>query len=276
MRWKSPSLEMGLEADRRSKVKQNAQQQQSSKQVESSSATASPASEPSASLGTKVVGGDVGSSVDAVDSKQDIDEKDIQSFGPGWRVEFRPLEIQLTDFENAAFSLLTVLTTRSLLAMGYNFYLPVSLMESNMERAQQENAVMTQKFWVRKEAFSPSLTTIPLTSANTKSAPVTVPGVNKFGTIKRKKAAGETEESACLVPKMSEITAIELTLDEFFNGRAGTVQYRTLQYSTAQHIPLSRDATSKLFRYRQRSLFEIVLFSHTVTLNAFYHFFLLI
>ena len=29
--------------------------------------------------------------------------------GPGWRVEFRPLEVQLTDFENAAFSIVIVL-----------------------------------------------------------------------------------------------------------------------------------------------------------------------
>ena len=36
--------------------------------------------------------------------------------GPGWRVEFRPLELQLTDFENAAFSILTVLLSRAVVA----------------------------------------------------------------------------------------------------------------------------------------------------------------
>ena len=30
-------------------------------------------------------------------------DSDLQAFGPGWRVEFRPLELQLTDFENAAY-----------------------------------------------------------------------------------------------------------------------------------------------------------------------------
>lgn len=162
-----------------------------------------------------------------IEGEKEEEEKDIQTFGPGWRVEFRPLEIQLTDFENAAFSLLTVLTTRSLLAIGYNFYLPVSLMEENMMRAQRENAVMTQKFWVRKESFSPSLTTVPLTVGNMKesdgSAVIekdTASGVKEFGTIKR----SENMEggSVCLVPKMADITAIELTLDEFFNGRPGT------------------------------------------------------
>jgi hypothetical protein len=222
MRWKCPSLEMGLEAERRSQVKQS-RQQQSNKDASAAPTASSVASSESTSAEAEgVVSAVLGDeSKKEIEKEMESDEKDIQTFGPGWRVEFRPLEIQLTDFENAAFSLLTVLSTRSLLAMGYNFYLPVSLMEANMQRAQLENAVMTQKFWVRKEAFSPSLTTIPLTSGTAKSPPKNVPGVNKFGTIKRKKSVGQTEETVCLVPKGSEITAIELTLDEFFNGRPG-------------------------------------------------------
>lgn len=64
---------------------------------------------------------------------------ELQALGPGWRVEFRPLELQLTDFENAAYSLLSVLISRSILRMGYNFYLPMSLVEENMRRAQVKN-----------------------------------------------------------------------------------------------------------------------------------------
>jgi hypothetical protein len=226
MRWKCPSLEMGLEAERRSEMKQSRQQVSAAPMVSSAE---------SSGVGAAVsaVVGDESKKETEKEKEKETDEKDIQTFGPGWRVEFRPLEIQLTDFENAAFSLLTVLSTRSLLAMGYNFYLPVSLMETNMQRAQLDNAVMTQKFWVRKEAFSPSLTTIPLTSGTTKSPPKNVPGVNKFGTIKRKKSVGQTEETVCLVPKASEIAAIELTLDEFFNGRPGIIwQCLEVQYST--------------------------------------------
>ena len=52
----------------------------------------------------------------------DAFQKELDEYGPGWRVEFRPLEIQLTDFENAAFSILIVLIARSILAMGYNMY----------------------------------------------------------------------------------------------------------------------------------------------------------
>ena len=75
---------------------------------------------------------------------------------PGWRVEFRPLEVQLTDFENAALSILVVLAARSLLAMGYNFYIPMSLVDENLRRAQLRDAVLNQKFYVRKQALDPT------------------------------------------------------------------------------------------------------------------------
>ena len=210
MRWKSPALEMGLEAERR-----KARHQTPSSSING----VEEVSEKDVNTVSKIE--------NVKEGEKEEEEKDIQTFGPGWRVEFRPLEIQLTDFENAAFSLLTVLTTRSLLAIGYNFYLPMSLMEENMMRAQRENAVMTQKFWVRKESFSPSLTTVPLTVGNVKESDDSAvigkdkaSGVKEFGTIKR----SESMEggSVCLVPKMADITAIELTLDEFFNGRPGT------------------------------------------------------
>ena len=44
----------------------------------------------------------------------------------GWRVEFRPLEVQLTEFENAAFVVFVVLLTRAILSFKLNFYIPIS------------------------------------------------------------------------------------------------------------------------------------------------------
>ena len=44
----------------------------------------------------------------------------------GWRVEFRSMEVQVTDFENAAFSIFIVLLTRAILSFGLNFYIPLS------------------------------------------------------------------------------------------------------------------------------------------------------
>lgn len=46
--------------------------------------------------------------------------------GIGWRVEFRSMEAQLTDFENAAFTVITVLISRVLLAFRLNLYVPLS------------------------------------------------------------------------------------------------------------------------------------------------------
>mmetsp|Transcript_10386 Transcript_10386/g.19087 ORF Transcript_10386/g.19087 Transcript_10386/m.19087 type:complete len:966 (+) Transcript_10386:169-3066(+) len=73
----------------------------------------------------------------------------------GWRTEFRPMEVQVTDFENAAFSVLIVLVTRVILAYDLHLYIPLSLVEENMVRAQQRDAVLNQKFWFRKDIAPP-------------------------------------------------------------------------------------------------------------------------
>ncbi|PWN53196.1 GCS-domain-containing protein [Violaceomyces palustris] len=71
----------------------------------------------------------------------------------GWRVEFRSMEVQITDFENAAFSVFIVLLTRAILSFGLNFYMPISKVDENMKRAQERDSVGRQKFHFRKEVF---------------------------------------------------------------------------------------------------------------------------
>lgn len=71
----------------------------------------------------------------------------------GWRVEFRPMEIQVTDFENAAFSVFMVLITRAILSFDLNFYIPIVRTDENMETAHARNAVLGKKFWFRKNPF---------------------------------------------------------------------------------------------------------------------------
>ena len=68
---------------------------------------------------------------------------------PGWRVEFRPLEIQLSDFDNAAFAVAIVLAIRAILSSGVDFYIPMSMNEENFRRAQKKDAVLTEKFFVK-------------------------------------------------------------------------------------------------------------------------------
>ena len=66
----------------------------------------------------------------------------------GWRVEFRSLDNQLTDFENAAFiTLLFCLVSWINHHDDVNTAMPITLIDENMERAHARNAIATQKFW---------------------------------------------------------------------------------------------------------------------------------
>ncbi|CAR28347.1 hypothetical protein ZYGR_0R00820 [Zygosaccharomyces rouxii] len=78
---------------------------------------------------------------------------------PGWRVEFRTLEVQLTDFENAAYTALCYLIVESLLTFHnhINAYIPMSDVWSNMTRAHARDALVEGKFaW--KDSFEPNET----------------------------------------------------------------------------------------------------------------------
>eukprot|EP01127_Copromyxa_protea_P000678 TRINITY_DN10581_c0_g1_i1.p1 TRINITY_DN10581_c0_g1~~TRINITY_DN10581_c0_g1_i1.p1 ORF type:complete len:614 (-),score=139.19 TRINITY_DN10581_c0_g1_i1:23-1864(-) len=74
----------------------------------------------------------------------------------GWRVEFRTMDLQFTDFENAAFSVFICLLTHAIRNQRPNFYLPISKVDENMLRAHARDAVLEQKFWFRKDISSNS------------------------------------------------------------------------------------------------------------------------
>lgn len=67
---------------------------------------------------------------------------------PGWRVEFRSMEIQITDFENAAFSVFITLLGQAILSNNelFNFYIPISKIEENMKIAHQRDSTINSKF----------------------------------------------------------------------------------------------------------------------------------
>ncbi|KAL3803173.1 hypothetical protein HJC23_003448 [Cyclotella cryptica] len=68
----------------------------------------------------------------------------------GWRTEFRSMEIQLTDFENAAFTTFITLLTRVILTFDLNLYIPLSRVDANMQRAHGRNAAVKGKFFFRR------------------------------------------------------------------------------------------------------------------------------
>ena len=61
------------------------------------------------------------------------------------------MEVQLTDFENAAFAVFIVLVTRTISAFGLHFFIPLSLVDSNMKRGHARDAVHSQKFFFRND-----------------------------------------------------------------------------------------------------------------------------
>lgn len=75
----------------------------------------------------------------------------------GWRTEFRTMEVQLTDFENAAFTVFIILITRVILAFDLGLYLPLSKVDENMKRAHKRDAVNTERFFFRKFIAPPEV-----------------------------------------------------------------------------------------------------------------------
>ncbi len=59
----------------------------------------------------------------------------------GWRVEFRPTELQLTDFENAAYVCFVVLLTRVIVSFRLTFLLPISLVRTSTQNGSLDRLV---------------------------------------------------------------------------------------------------------------------------------------
>lgn len=72
----------------------------------------------------------------------------------GWRVEFRPCETQITDFENAAVICFVMLLSRTILSYKLNFLLPINKVDENMKIAEKKDAVILEKFWMRENIRS--------------------------------------------------------------------------------------------------------------------------
>jgi len=62
----------------------------------------------------------------------------------GWRVEFRPLDIQLTDFENAAYTVLVGMTANIINQFSLDFVIPISLVDQGMTDCHFQDALQTQ------------------------------------------------------------------------------------------------------------------------------------
>ncbi|XP_014785543.1 glutamate--cysteine ligase catalytic subunit-like, partial [Octopus bimaculoides] len=69
----------------------------------------------------------------------------------GWKVEFRTMEVQLTDFENAAFVVFMLLLTRTIVTFKLNLLIPITKVDDNFKPAQKPDAINKEKFHFRKD-----------------------------------------------------------------------------------------------------------------------------
>jgi len=61
----------------------------------------------------------------------------------GWRLEFRTMDIQLTDFENAALIVALTMILNVINEYDVNFIMPISKIDENMDRAHLREAAHT-------------------------------------------------------------------------------------------------------------------------------------
>ncbi|KAK5366392.1 glutamate--cysteine ligase [Exophiala xenobiotica] len=137
----------------------------------------------------------------------------------GWRVEFRSMEIQITDFENAAFSIFIVLVTRAILSFDLNFYIPIPRTTENMETAHARDAVMREKFWFRKDPFprrSPRASPLLNGLAEPSSGSSSSSSSNGNGNERNSSAHATPKERETFGPVEDEYRL--MTIDEIING----------------------------------------------------------
>ena len=151
------------------------------------------------------------------------------------------MEVQMTDFENAAFAVFIVLLTRAVLSQNLNFYLPISKVDENMQRAQHRDALRTEKFYFRKDIFLPNSSRSSSATNSGSSSPVGsgcgcdegTNGVHRFPPKKEKRMRNcfpefppPPEEYAT---KKVQDEYEEMTVAEVMNGKvrifSGVVQY---------------------------------------------------
>ena len=146
----------------------------------------------------------------------------------GWRTEFRSMEVSLTDFENAAFSVFIVLLSRVILAFDLNFYVPMSLVDENIGIAHKRCAASKSKFHFRKNVFFSSRGSRFLCDSGHIHSPSLVGDHSAVGSIDAF-CSDEVENGHA-----------PMSLDEVFNGKTLWLNGRPTGFEFPGLIPLIR------------------------------------
>jgi glutamate--cysteine ligase catalytic subunit len=165
------------------------------------------------------------------------------------------MEVQMTDFENAAFSVFVVLLSRAILSFNLNFYIPISKVDENMQRAQLRDAARSSKFYFRKNVLPPGHTspTASTPSSSGDSSPADCSDCsglprkdtklrNGFPTVPRP-ANGEWR---CPVEAEYE----EMSMDEIMNGRCAAFPgLLGLVNAYLDTLDVDQESKDKIYRY---------------------------
>lgn len=160
------------------------------------------------------------------------------------------MEVQPTDFENAAFAVFIVLLSRAILHYSLNFYVPISKVsyqtvvsiqrmrsssdqvDQNMARAQKRDAVGSQKFYFRKDVFpagtSPLSTPLSSPHSSGSTSPIEPNGTN--GTFRKPRKLQNCFAEAPKPENGQAFGAIddeydEFTMREIFNGKVSSCSH---------------------------------------------------
>ncbi|KAJ3223275.1 hypothetical protein HK099_001316 [Clydaea vesicula] len=183
----------------------------------------------------------------------------------GWRVEFRSMEIQLSDFENAAFSIFVVLLTRTILSFDLNFYAPLSKVDENLKKAQKRGNVNNPLSPTTAKSFCDPCDPDSdvrrgqgiLNSAFGAAAKVSS---SKSSVVRSKEnltngvmgnTSSDSQSSAPEESSTEDDDAVELmSIDEIINGKEGSfVGLIPLILSYLNSMPLEHNIVSGLERY---------------------------
>ena len=129
---------------------------------------------------------------------------------PGWRVEFRPTEVQVTDFENAAYVVFVVLLSRVILSYHLNLYIPITKVPPHPAAAAAAHPARSTRIC---DVHRSAAQCWARSSRSARTCPV---GVHRAGA-----AASRLAGSACALDHDHAAELAELTIDTIINGKAG-------------------------------------------------------
>ncbi|KJA27880.1 hypothetical protein HYPSUDRAFT_83574 [Hypholoma sublateritium FD-334 SS-4] len=136
----------------------------------------------------------------------------------GWRVEFRSMEVQMTDFENAAFAVFVVLLSRAILSFHLNLYVPISKVDENMARAQKRDASASGKFYFRKDVYATRSSASSAASSSGASTPSDGSPRKKDRKMRNCFPPLPLPDRDFVVPKVEDEYE-EMTMNEIINGK---------------------------------------------------------